>query len=138
MDPSPRAGLQKAPPQSAQRRAVESSWRWAHWARPFDLALVFCLAPGLLQAVKLYLQRQRLLRDLRHFPWPPTHWFYRHHKVDRGKGGVIISFIPQIFLMPPMYKVFKVKQLPRSEEHTSELQSLTTISYAVFCLKKKN
>src|SRR3546814_3070377 len=27
---------------------------------------------------------------------------------------------------------------PRSEEHTSELQSLMRISYAVFCLKKKN
>src|SRR3546814_2943002 len=28
--------------------------------------------------------------------------------------------------------------LPRSEEHTSELQSLMRISYAVFCLQKKN
>src|SRR3546814_9258378 len=28
-------------------------------------------------------------------------------------------------------------QLPRSEEHTSELQSLIRNSYAVFCLKKK-
>src|SRR3546814_6115038 len=28
--------------------------------------------------------------------------------------------------------------LPRSEEHTSELQSLMRSSYAVFCLKKKN
>src|SRR3546814_9341856 len=28
-------------------------------------------------------------------------------------------------------------QHPRSEEHTSELQSLMRISYAVFCLKKK-
>src|SRR3546814_5233696 len=27
---------------------------------------------------------------------------------------------------------------PRSEEHTSELQSLMRISYAVFCLKKQN
>src|SRR3546814_7967202 len=27
--------------------------------------------------------------------------------------------------------------VPRSEEHTSELQSLMRISYAVFCLKKK-
>src|SRR3546814_8861317 len=27
---------------------------------------------------------------------------------------------------------------PRSEEHTSELTSLLRISYAVFCLKKKN
>src|SRR3546814_9383889 len=28
--------------------------------------------------------------------------------------------------------------IERSEEHTSELQSLMRISYAVFCLKKKN
>src|SRR3546814_5045164 len=28
--------------------------------------------------------------------------------------------------------------IPRSEEHTSELQSLMRISYAVFCLKKQN
>ena len=28
-------------------------------------------------------------------------------------------------------------QSPRSEEHTSELQSQSTISYAVFCLTKK-
>src|SRR3546814_2403676 len=30
-----------------------------------------------------------------------------------------------------------VQAHPRSEEHTSELQSLMRISYAVFCLKKK-
>src|SRR3546814_8151143 len=29
------------------------------------------------------------------------------------------------------------KRLSRSEEHTTELQSLMRISYAVFCLKKK-
>src|SRR3546814_1896669 len=29
------------------------------------------------------------------------------------------------------------RHLPRSEEHTSELQSLMRISYAVFCLKKQ-
>src|SRR3546814_5184282 len=31
-----------------------------------------------------------------------------------------------------------VARFARSEEHTSELQSLMRISYAVFCLKKKN
>src|SRR3546814_9926347 len=31
-----------------------------------------------------------------------------------------------------------VARISRSEEHTSELQSLMRISYAVFCLKKKN
>src|SRR3546814_7099102 len=32
----------------------------------------------------------------------------------------------------------RIIRSPRSEEHTSELQSLMRISYAVFCLKKKN
>src|SRR3546814_7390885 len=35
----------------------------------------------------------------------------------------------------PAYSLFFML---RSEEHTSELQSLMRISYAVFCLKKKN
>src|SRR3546814_3140195 len=34
-------------------------------------------------------------------------------------------------------KVSRTTQPMRSEEHTSELQSLMRISYAVFCLKKK-
>src|SRR3546814_1231985 len=33
---------------------------------------------------------------------------------------------------------FEIRNVRRSEEHTSELQSLVRISYAVFCLKKKN
>src|SRR3546814_7194593 len=33
---------------------------------------------------------------------------------------------------------YLVRDDDRSEEHTSELQSLMSISYAVFCLKKKN
>src|SRR3546814_8498293 len=33
---------------------------------------------------------------------------------------------------------FRLGWMKRSEEHTSELQSLMRISYAVFCLKKKN
>src|SRR3546814_5851571 len=41
-----------------------------------------------------------------------------------GAGGTSISHRPQ-------------PSLGRSEEHTSELQSLMRISYAVFCLKKK-
>src|SRR3546814_3966497 len=39
---------------------------------------------------------------------------------------------------PPSAKVWRaVSAAARSEEHTSELQSLMRISYAVFCLKKK-
>src|SRR3546814_3227945 len=35
------------------------------------------------------------------------------------------------------YTAFTADMVKRSEEHTSELQSLMRISYAVFCLKKK-
>src|SRR3546814_5538791 len=35
------------------------------------------------------------------------------------------------------HKVYATFHTERSEEHTSELQSLMRISYAVFCLKKK-
>src|SRR3546814_3138757 len=38
----------------------------------------------------------------------------------------------------PVLDLGRVHFSRRSEEHTSELQSLMRISYAVFCLKKKN
>src|SRR3546814_4919406 len=39
--------------------------------------------------------------------------------------------------LTPFRKIIKDYFLIRSEEHTSELQSLMRIPYAVFCLKKK-
>src|SRR3546814_1239745 len=45
--------------------------------------------------------------------------------------------IHRTFLGPGRYD-WEFTDLTRSEEHTSELQSLMRISYAVFCLKKKN
>src|SRR3546814_2025199 len=54
----------------------------------------------------------------------------------RSAGGSV-SLVPL-----PHWVVWSVKAIggnaaQRSEEHTSELQSLMRISYAVFCLKKK-
>src|SRR3546814_10883037 len=40
--------------------------------------------------------------------------------------------------MNTMNAINEDQKLSRSEEHTSELQSLMRISYAVFCLKTKN
>src|SRR3546814_3484092 len=48
-------------------------------------------------------------------------------------AGVSISAQPAAHRETP-----KPRPHPRSEEHTSELQSLMRISYAVFCLKKKH
>src|SRR3546814_3074782 len=45
---------------------------------------------------------------------------------------------PSGFSVNPSSFSFRCSAERRSEEHTSELQSLMRISYAVFCLKKKN
>src|SRR3546814_7091029 len=61
---------------------------------------------------------------------PPSHWTYlipSHRQSALAEDGHALRGE----FMPPV-------PLPRrSEEHTSELQSLMRISYAVFCLKKK-
>src|SRR3546814_5459728 len=43
----------------------------------------------------------------------------------------------QLVATPRKRECFDYRTTNRSEEHTSELQSLMRISYAVFCLKKK-
>src|SRR3546814_6798258 len=61
--------------------------------------------------------------------------------VERVRG----RFNPQLFILGVALTMFdrrnrlsdQVSDDVRSEEHTSELQSLMRISYAVFCLKKK-
>src|SRR3546814_8793429 len=45
--------------------------------------------------------------------------------------------IAALFLLPEYRRFTANRVARRSEEHTSELQSLMRISYAVFCLKKK-
>src|SRR3546814_2277057 len=57
------------------------------------------------------------------------------------RGGNCASCSPARFLIfrPARQLLRKIRRLRlRSEEHTSELQSLMRISYAVFCLKKKS
>src|SRR3546814_7250072 len=69
--------------------------------------------------------------------------------VRREMAGILEPFSPGWPLFEKHGDVFGRHKLPhheasvnpprtRSEEHTSELQSLMRISYAVFCLKKKN
>src|SRR3546814_7322569 len=72
------------------------------------------------------------------------------HRFQRAlNGGVRAQNVPSaVAVRPKISGDFNVKQTcsfiapairgsGRSEEHTSELQSLMRISYAVFCLKKK-
>src|SRR3546814_7720439 len=62
----------------------------------------------------------------------------RHGRELRRGGGALheLEHIDASGLDPRLAEADLL--VARSEEHTSELQSLMRISYAVFCLKKKN
>src|SRR3546814_4089461 len=75
---------------------------------------------------------------------------YTEHVAESAKSLNTNADLPRqpvIFSKPPttvvgpgtpvLHDKAITQQLDRSEEHTSELQSLMRISYAVFCLKKK-
>src|SRR3546814_8992190 len=56
--------------------------------------------------------------------------------VDRG--ALVLCDLERLGRQPVERRLAKLRvDRARSEEHTSELQSLMRISYAVFCLKKK-
>src|SRR3546814_3684153 len=50
----------------------------------------------------------------------------------------LLQTLPSLAVFVFMIPLFGIGAGPRSEEHTSELQSLMRISYAVFCLQQKN
>src|SRR3546814_4375737 len=55
-----------------------------------------------------------------------------------GLGRKIVPTSREQAVALARHYIGKGRSCDRSEEHTSELQSLMRISYAVFCLKKKN
>src|SRR3546814_20715842 len=67
--------------------------------------------------------------------FPYTTLFRSIRSVHEALAGLGVTEPPEVKQEPAVSIRASVK--PRSEEHTSELQSLMRISYAVFCLKKK-
>src|SRR3546814_10001445 len=66
------------------------------------------------------------------------------HLAEQGKRVVVLDLDKQCHSAGMLKAEFEqigpvqsILDFARSEEHTSELQSLMRISYAVFCLKKK-
>src|SRR3546814_2911632 len=78
-------------------------------------------------------------------PVAPNHFIGRLHISQRIENRrdvmrfnkMLVVGTSAVGLCLPTSGVLAQTQQPRSEEHTSELQSLMRISYAVFCLKKK-
>src|SRR3546814_7170772 len=69
-----------------------------------------------------------LIESIRRFPDMPT-----FERMIAEAGFVNTHVEPMLGGLVAIHSGWKI----RSEEHTSELQSLMRISYAVFCLKKK-
>src|SRR3546814_4350667 len=78
----------------------------------------------------------------------PYTTLFRSQSLDGGGAGpkkhrsghrAVVQYRPAGALRTSFIGAFAAPGLgERSEEHTSELQSLMRISYAVFCLKKKH
>src|SRR3546814_2131076 len=73
------------------------------------------------------------------FPYTTLFRSFTPEKIDttcssNGSGEYWPCFKSSVRRAPRLRSLW----VERSEEHTSELQSLMRISYAVFCLKKKN
>src|SRR3546814_4927940 len=66
----------------------------------------------------------------------------RSLKVTLPNASLVVKLLLRVIVALIEFKtstgVALGSRMLRSEEHTSELQSLMRISYAVFCLKKKN
>src|SRR3546814_10299638 len=68
----------------------------------------------------------------------------RARRAGQDRRAVRRTLLPDVDLLSggrdhglPQRRALQFPDTARSEEHTSELQSLMRISYAVFCLKKK-
>src|SRR3546814_3205145 len=91
--------------------------------------------------------RSYLSFQFHYFALRKMHFLIRARAVAVFPGG--FGTFDETFELLTLIQTGKMKPIPvllfgkefwtrRSEEHTSELQSLMRISYAVFCLKKKN
>src|SRR3546814_8210563 len=83
---------------------------------------------------------RNLLDDPEQVPGYDALLEYQDHKPFEcvGEGRESRAAMAALARRPEWKEDAIVKRFARSEEHTSELQSLMRISYAVFCLKKKN
>src|SRR3546814_9143411 len=112
---------------------------WAQSSISFIWAGSVCFPP---------ISRQWVIAIVRHMTWHS--WQASMHCFISGSvcGIILLLLSPyrgtQPLLFPFCCRLRLIAHLgqpialSRSEEHTSELQSLMRISYAVFCLKKKN
>src|SRR3546814_3549114 len=99
-------------------------WLFVNWLQSDDIKLLLQRADGSLEGALRQL-RERLPSEFQDLF---DKLGRRHRATEQGRANIFLANLANA-LDPGHFD--------RSEEHTSELQSLMRISYAVFCLKKK-
>src|SRR3546814_1346825 len=101
------------------------------WVAVFFLMAVFLMGGG----ARADIQSLIILRPLAAICMGIAVWGLRREQIAAVRAPLLLA------AMVPLIMILQLVPLPpaiwRSEEHTSELQSLMRTSYAVFCLKKK-
>src|SRR3546814_2752984 len=83
-------------------------------------------------ATPMFRSEHRVLDNLGQWVWIRA----RGRAVSRDAAGNVVRLAGTALNITNDRHVERERRIARSEEHTSELQSLMRISYAVFCLKK--
>src|SRR3546814_1526461 len=81
---------------------------------------------------------QRLMHRLRSDAEAKLHALPLSHIDQQARGDLLSRVTNDLDNLAQSLQQTMSQMLTRSEEHTSDLQSLMRISYAVYCLKKKN
>src|SRR3546814_6527654 len=119
--------------QRVLRRQADQLGRWA-------LAITFLVSDTFIALHAIFVTLWRLRSGRKRLEWTSAAHMAsriaaRHPRLaawrDMAASPVLAVLVAGVMIM------IAPAALPRSEEHTSELQSLMRISYAVFCLKKK-
>src|SRR3546814_9916998 len=108
--------------------ATSCLYTFCHTLSPHDAL------PVLWRLRTLRAGRKRLSVETAKLPTAPVLW--HDGDVDRRRVGALAQH-PERLVGLSQREPVRAQPL-RSEEHTSELQTLMRISYAVLCLKKKN
>src|SRR3546814_4221806 len=100
--------------------------------RSCDLKGANMMTDPTMEALAAQLEASGDYRVLRRLPVPAGGFVPMPHM----KRAVFLD-VETTGLDPNVDDIIELAMVPRSEEHTSELQSLMRNSYSVFCLKKK-
>src|SRR3546814_9288502 len=104
-----------------------------------EIALIYSADNGLIAGLTLF--NNEFSDKITRVPCPecgPPNQFGRESTTYTNVDDAVTRGVEATLSAPLSDTLSMTSSYTRSEEHTSELQSLMRISYAVFCLKKKN